>query len=363
MRTTKGQSESSIVQLLIDEPHRFEFMQAIRLLLVFLKRHGISSERALAQVLRFESRTSLHFPASEIERLCAGAQIAARTDTMLVLAATQQASQLRIRITPAFIGFLGSSGMLPFHYSERIAAHQQQERGEGAQAFVGVLSNRLVGQFYLAWEKYRIEHSTETRRRDLQLPILLSLAGVPRSAAETVAMDRPDTPGDHALAFYAALFRTRPASAFAIARALTEYFGVPIRLEEWVGAWDPIPEKIRVRLGRHGPRLGFGASLGTRQWNHGRRIRLHVGPLTENGLDRFLPRTPGARAIATMLTLFDVGRVEAEVRLVLGQDCVRPLTLTTRDAPAAGRLGWTTFLTTGAKQLAEPEVRYLLNME
>lgn len=352
MRTKKGQLEASVMQRLIDEPYRFEFFQAIRLLLAFLREHGIPDERSFAHILRFDSSMRLGFPASEIESLQGGGEVEARTATMLLLALANEPN-LRIRVTPAFIGFLGTCGVLPYHYSERIAAHQQKDRGAGASAFIDLFSNRLVGQFYLAWEKYRLEHSVTNKGRDRQLPILLALAGSANAA----------TPDDQALAYYAALFRTRPASACAIAQALTEYFGVPVRLEESVGAWDNIPEKLQSRLGGPNPRLGFGAVLGKRVWRRDRRIRLHVGPLGSRDLDRFLPRSEGALAMGKMLALFDVGRIEVEVRLILKQECIRPWTLTTKGGASAQRLGWTTFLTTGAKPVARPEVRYMLRLE
>lgn len=352
MRTTQRQPESSVVQQLIAEPQRFEFMQAIRLILQLLKRHGISDERAFAQVLRFENSTSLSFPASEIASLRCDGDLEA-----------DQLSRLRIHVTPAFIGFLGTSGILPLHYSERIAAHRKMDGSMGVQAFLDLFSNRLVAQFYLAWEKYRIERSGETRRRDRQLPILLSLAGTPEGDVETVVMDRPDTPGDYALAFYAALFRTRPASAFAIGRAMTEYFGVPIRIEEFVGAWDHVPEKMQSCLAGCGPQLAFDAMLGTRHWRYDRRICLRVGPLGEKELYRFLPRTPGAAALGKMLALFDIGCIEVEVRLGLDQECVRPLTLEPAELAPIRRLGWTTFLTTGAAPVVKPEVTYMLPLE
>jgi type VI secretion system protein ImpH len=352
VRTTKGQLEPSVMQRLIDEPHRFEFFQAVRLVLGFLKEQGISEERAFGQVLRFKSSTRLSFPASEVEALSAGGDVEARTGEMLVIAAKDPAT-LRFQITPAFIGFLGTCGVLPFHYSDRIATSRNRERNEGIGAFMDTFSNRLTGQFYLAWKKYRLEHATQPNGNDKQLSILLSLAG----------RSRVGMPDDSALAFYAALFRTRPASAHAISRALTEYFQVPIKLEECVGSWDELRPALRSRLGSPYPRLGFGIALGNRLWRHDRRVRIHIGPLKSEALANFLPRSDGAAALQKMLALFDVGPIEFEICLALHRACVRPLKLTTDGAKAQGELGWTTFLSSRLEGIAEPEVRYMLDFE
>ncbi len=351
MRTTKRQTDSSVIQRLIDEPYRFEFLQAVRLILGLLREHGISDDRALTQIMRFESSTRLGFPPSEIESLHGDGEMDVRTDRMLAIAVNGQ-SRLGIRITPAFIGFLGTCGVLPLHYSERIAAYQQRARNAGASAFMNVFSNRLIGQFYLAWQKYRLEQSVTKSGPDRQLTILLSLAG----------QSNASSPRNQALAFYSTLFRTRPASATVIARALTDYFDVPIHLEQFVGSWNLVPQKLRSRLGRSNQRLGFGHALGTRVWRHNRRICLHVGPISGTRLPQFLPRTSTAHGLEEMLELFDVGPIEVEVRLVIEPECIRHIELTTTNKSRQSTLGWSTFLTRDIRSVARPELRYKLGL-
>ncbi len=352
MRTTKGQLKPSVMQRLIDEPYRFEFFQTTRLILGFLKANGIGEERAFDQILRFDSSIQLSFPASEVEALRGGGEVEARTSEMLVTAA-KDPSTLRIHITPAFIGFLGTCGVLPFHYSDRIAASRTKDRNSGVRAFMEVFSNRSVGQFYRAWKKYRLEHSAQADGKDQQLSILLSLAG----------RNRAGSPEDHALAFYSTLFRTRPASAHAISRVLTDHFQAPIKLEECVGSWAEIRPDLQSNLGNPGPRMGLGIALGTRQWSHDRRVRIHVGPLNREELARFLPRSDGAFALRKMLELFDVGQIEFEVLLTLQQECVRPLTLATQPSQSNGGLGWTSFLASRVEAVGQPEVRYMLDLK
>ncbi len=91
------------------------------------------------------------------------------------------------------------------------------------------------------------------------------------------------------------------------------------------------------------------------------RIRLHIGPLDPAGLQRFLPRSAGAAALATMLALFGAPDLQYEVRLILSPPCIRPLLLSSNLAERR-RLGWTTFLQTAQGKVRGAEVRYLLQL-
>lgn len=361
MQTKKRQPEPSVIQRLIDEPYRFQFVHAVNTLLLFLRKNGVEYDQAFTHVLRFQNSLSLSFPSSQIEGLYAGTDVEARTDTMLRLT-FQQPGTVKICITPAFIGFLGISGTLPFHYSESIADTVYRHKDASERAFVDAFSNRLVGLFYQSWGKYRLEQSLVTRGEDTLLPMLLTLGGV-TSEAFTLRLGRRSNGGvnEQVAAFYAALLRTRPVSAHSIERVLAEYFSVPIQLEQFVGGWDPIPENMLSKLGGPNPRLGYGAALGVRLWRHDLRVRLNIGPLDKNDFDRFLPRGEGAAALEKMLALFGLPCMQFEARLILSAQCVEPVVLTTRHRAAAKRLGWNTFLKAGPGKVLKPEIRYMLN--
>ena len=69
------------------------------------------------------------------------------------------------------------------------------------------------------------------------------------------------------------------------------YFGVPVRLEPWVGHWMTLPPEELTRLGRGeaSRTLGGGAMLGQRAWDRQHRVRLHLGPLDLERYRMFLP--------------------------------------------------------------------------
>lgn len=329
---------------LFDEPAPFQFRQSLRLVLMWLRAQGVSYDDAFKHVLRFQNSVSLGFPASEIESL--NAELVAEP-------ARQATAPSRITMTPAFIGLLGANGSLPLHYSERIAAQQWHSKDDSARAFLDILSNRMVGLFFEAWSKYRLEARLDTQGFDLLHAMLVQLGGFKEADLAGNAAGERDV-----LACYAAAFRTRPTSALAIATVLTEYFDVPIEIEQFVGCWDHLADEARTILGRTAPTLGRGAALGQRLWRRDLRIRLNIGPLDEAGRDRCLPNGEMAAAIRRMLQRFGLANLQCEVRLLLQPQCVRPVVL--RASSSSHRLGWGSFLTTIEGAPAGADVRYLL---
>ena len=344
MQTEERQPESGVIHHLFDEPAKYQFRQALRMLLLWLRSKGVSYEDAFKHVLRFQNSVSLGFPASEIEAL------------KVEFVSESPDAATKISMTPAFIGLLGGNGTLPLHYSERIATQQLHEKDESARAFLDILSNRMIGLFFEAWGKYRLESKVDTHGLDPLRAMLMQLGGF-----KVDDSSKQDGRENEVLAYFAATFRTRPTSAFAIAGVLTEHFGVPIELEQFVGCWDTLDQNQRTILGKARPTLGNGATLGERIWRHDLRIRLHVGPLDRQGLDRFLPNGEAAVAMATMLNHFGVAHLEFEVCLILKPESINPVVL--RANKSAGmRLGWDSFLTSEDGKTTRGDVRFMLKL-
>lgn len=336
-------AELTLIDQLLQQPQRFEFFQAVRLLIGWLAEHGVAPEQALADYVRFDNSVSMDFPASQIEALQAdsSSEPAIRSEAALLQALL--ARQLRhIHITPAFMGFLGSQGVLPSHYSERIASYQHNQRDDSARAFLDMFSNRVLALFYAAWNKYRVEHWLH-QGSDTFLPLLLALAG----------------DNDPIAAQYAGLLQQRPVSAAVMARMLSDHFQVAIGVEEAVGHMNPMAANEQTALGGSHAILGARATIGPRSWRPDLRVRIHIGPLDRSAFAHFLPGAPGAAALKNMLQLFGNPLVTHEVRLILRQADVVGITL---GAQPQSSLGWNSFLTTAPAQADRPDMRYELQL-
>jgi type VI secretion system protein ImpH len=153
----------------------------------------------------------------------------------------------------------------------------------------------------------------------------------------------------------------RPVSASALESILAGELRLPVRVEPLTGCWEILPPNRRSKLGTPNARLGHGATLGRRQWNLDRRLRIVIGPLGHADFECLLPRSEGYRALEELLAFaVGQGRYEYEVCLLPGPDCIRPLKLTTKPGEAR-RLGWDSFIADGPNRTTRREVRYLLH--
>jgi type VI secretion system protein ImpH len=354
--------EPAVIARLLREPWRFDAVQAVRLLELWLRRRGQQGRDLVPRFLRFRNSLSLGFPASQLEDARPEPRELDAAPEALA-AALEDGSLRRVELTPAFMGLLGAQGVLPLHYTERIAEQQAREKGEpeaeGARAFLDCFSNRSLALYYAAWRKYRLALQYQLDGHDAFLPLLLNLAGLGGDALRKRLGDSRDGEVlDESIAYFAASVRQRPASSVQLARVLSEYFGQPFVAEQFVGRWYEVPEDQQTILGSGNAVLGAGAIAGARVWQRDLRLRLEVGPLDRDGFNGFLPGGLAARALRSMLAMFTGLSLEYEVELVLLAADVRNVRLDGVD----GRLGWDAYLVEGLQTEDRRDVRYELTL-
>lgn len=334
----------AVAQQLLEQPHRFGFFQALRLLGQWRARHAAGPGAASMQRVRFGSSLSLSFAPGEIEALEATAPGA------------DGAVPEQVSITPAFIGLLGQSGALPLAYTERLAEREVFHRDRSARAFLDIFNERAVALFHAAWLKHRpaLQHSPDGRDRLHDL--LLALAGMGGDSRRQLLGLGEGPVFDQSIAHHAGLLRQRPLSAAALGRVLGEHFQLPLQVEQFVGAWYALPPGQQTRLGRAGRGLGQGAVCGARVYQRDLRLRLSFGPLHRAEFDRLLPGAPGARALSRWLGLLGGIGFEYEVRLRLRAEAVQPARL----CGDRGRLGLDAFLISTPSGAPRDDTGYLL---
>jgi type VI secretion system protein ImpH len=318
-----------VIADLLAHPQRYEFFQAVRLLLRWLGRQGIGPEQALGGVIRFRNSVGLGFPPSEIESIEPG------TGDMPAIA-----------ITPAMMGLLGTMGALPLHYTERFAAWELRNRDDGPRAFLDLFSSRQIALFYRAWCKYRVRQPLAAGVDRFQ-PLLLALAGV--------ASGSQDVAGADAMARFAAPLRSRVVSADLIARVLGACFGVAVHVEQFTGRWDVLEPDQRTLLAQGNCVLGAGATAGARVLRPELGIRIRLGPVSAAEFERFLPGREGSRALAALLGRFAIDVPYRELQVVLRREAVHGARL-----GGSARLGLNGFLCTRSAAHDRDDMCYLL---
>jgi len=318
-----------VIADLLAHPQRYEFFQAVRLLLRWLGRQGIGPEQALGGVIRFRNSVGLGFPPSEIEAIEPGI-----------------GDVPAITITPAMMGLLGTMGALPLHYTERFAAWELRHRDDGPRAFLDLFSSRQVALFYRAWCKYRVRQPLAAGVDRFQ-PLLLVLAGVASGQQDVAEAD--------AMARFAAPLRSRVVSADLIAGVLGACFGVAVRVEQFTGRWDVLAPDQRTLLAQGNCVLGAGATAGARLLRPELGIRIRLGPVSAAEFERFLPGQEGSRALAALLGRFAIDVPYRTLQVVLRREAVHGARL-----GGSARLGLNGFLCTRSAARDRDDMCYLL---
>lgn len=337
MCATHRRFDPRLIDQLFDDPQRFEFFQAVRLLDRHFRRQGRgrgNDEGTVGDAVRFSNSVSLGFSPSQIESL----QVEHGHDAS---GASDSATIAWVQITPPFMGMLGVHGTLPMHYTEAVAHRERYQRDRSTRAFFDLFSNRALAQFYRAWRKHRLPVQYEADRRNRFLPLILALGGLGFDALRDRMIGGPGQIEDESIAHLAGILRQRPVSAVALQNTLNQYFRVPIRIEQFVGRWYTLPAGQRTTLGGVNACLGQTALAGERVWQRNLRVRIHIGPLARAAYHAFLPGGERAAALEKLLSLATGSQFEYEVRPILRAADVRPAQLGGDEAP---RLGYDTFM-------------------
>ncbi len=304
------------------EPFCFEFFQAVRLLeRLFPNRKAVGEfARPADEVVRFHAHPSLSFPASEVQSLAEsdGGQPA---------------------MTVNFMGLIGPGGMLPLHYTELMVA-RAAARDHTLQDFFDLFQHRMVSLFYQAWLKYRFQFRLEQGEFDAFSHYLLDLVGLgTRGLQDRQKLD------DDSLLYYAGLLSQQPRSATALRLLLSDYFEVPVEIEQFVGAWYRLEVNAQCCF-EQGPaesrQLGVGAVVGDEIWEPQARVRIVLGPLTLSRYLDFLPTGTAYSRLRAITRLFSGDEIDFEVQLVLNRRDTPHCALGAEGdvAPLLGFLSW-----------------------
>ena len=96
---------------------------------------------------------------------------------------------------------------------------------------------------------------------------------------------------DRSILRYVGLLGQRPRSAEALERCLGDYFQVPVRVNQFIGAWLKLEEADWTTIGVTGSNniLGHSALAGTKIWDQQAAFKVEVGPLEFEQFHGLLP--------------------------------------------------------------------------
>lgn len=301
-------------------PHQFDFFHAMRRLecaAADQPRLG-ESARAKDDPVRLSQDPSLAF--------------APRTIHALI----REPGDVPPRLEVLFLGLFGPNGPLPFHLTE-YARDRIRQHGDATFArFADIFHHRLLSLFYRAWANAQPTVNLDRPDADRFANSVGALIGL----ASPAVQDR-DTVDDHAKLHYAGLMSAGPRHPGGLQAILEDFFGLPVRLDEFVGRWTEIPAECRCLLGSEAsrPMLGRNSSIGSHVWDCQQTFRIVIGPVAWPDYGRLLPGGESLVKLVDLVRNYLNDELIWELQLILLREQTPPVRLGTE-----GHLGLNTWI-------------------
>ena len=234
------------------------------------------------------------------------------------------------------IGLLGANSPLPSHLIEFIFQRKHQY-GDGAWAdFVNMLQHRVLTMFYRSWMNAQSVLSLENKGANKFSRYIASLAGF-----AVFDEQRPHQYVEHFSKLYFAgysLQRNRSTDSFQ--DLLSQYFSLPIHIEENIGQWFELPKEEQTCLGVKGQyNLGDGLIVGSKIYDVQTKFRIIIGPLGLDEFESFFKGSLNSKRLIEWVRFYVGEEYDWDVQLVLAKPDIPQLVLGGRN-----KLGLTTWL-------------------
>ena len=314
-----------LMRMLEEEPYKFGFFQAIRLLecLHSDKPPVGRASRPVDEPVRLGQEPSLQFAPATLGSFRAGAE--------------GRAWRLGVR----FLGLLGPNGPLPLHLTE-YARDRIRNHGDHTFArFLDVFHHRMLCLFYRAWADSQPTVSHDRPETDRFTVHTGSLFGLGMKS-----LQRRDEMPDEAKLHFAGRLACQTKNAGGLRSMLADFFKTPVQVEDFVGRWINLPESSLCRLGASPDTgtLGMTAIIGDRVWDCAQTFRIVIGPLDFEQYQRLLPAAASQKCLDAFVRNYVNDEFGWEVQLILKREEVPSMEL-----GELGQLGWTSWTTTTSR--------------
>ena len=357
MSTAFRRKNTPLVQKLVSKPFEYKFIQAVRLLERIAYNSSAKRENNTkhpvarfippsAEVVRFRSKQSLSFSASEVDSITANKKNFKSSQTQMLV---------------NFMGLTGSSGVLPYHYSE-LLLKRLKLKDKSMQDFLDLFNHRTISLFYQASVKYRLPVEYERKRInpvdagrvDTHTQILMSLIGMGTNGLRNRLYTKDET-----LLYYSGLFTKKVRTAAGLKQIINDHFSIPVDIKEFIGQWQDLIDDVRTRLpGPECPRgqnsqLGKSVMLGQKGWFGQGKFRIILGPLNKEQLHHFAPGTTTLKALDEIVRFYINFEYDYDyVMRIKRRDTPARIHLSNDNPPV---LSWNTWLSTRESIHAENE--------
>ena len=250
------------------------------------------------------------------------------------------------RLQVRLFGLFGPNGPLPLHVTEYARERLRLAGDPTLSRFLDVFHHRFLALFYRAWAQAQPHVNRDRPKEDRFTAYIGAFLGM-----SPAPFRNRDTVPDLAKFFHVGALIRHVRNSEGLMHILQQFFRVPVQIEEFVGHWLSLSAGERTFLSSERATLGSGVVLGSRVWDRQHKFRIHLGPLTLDQYESFLPASPeppsgeggpgGAplRQLVDWVRMYLCFELDWDVRLILNQHEVPSLRL-----GGGQRLGWTTWL-------------------
>lgn len=321
MDTYQRSSTASVIKQLFEHPYDFSFLQAVRLFQK-LSPNGAIIGHTITPVedpILFASRHTYSLPSSDIYRV--------------------HMVDNKPLIEVNFWNIAGPHGSLPSPLSEKVE-ERIREGDLALKEFLGIFNHRLLSVYYCVAQKYSFVLSPKTALQTPQGHVLCALTGIDPDQESYASISTS------ALAQYAGIMWQRPRSAAGLEHILSDYFQVPISIEQFIGSWVDINRRQRSFIGTKRGRnhkLGRTTFLGKRFWQSCHHFVVNVGPLTSEQFYHFVPTGSAYNELCDMIKFYAPLELTFQLKISLKEG--EKLVAMGFDTPSTDtRLGWSAVL-------------------
>ena len=303
-----------------ERPYAFEFYSAVRQL-----------ENAHPEYPRFGE--SLR-PNDEAVRLAQEPSMAFAPSSLSAFKPGDAEQKARLEVL--FFGLFGPNGPLPLHLTEYARDRMLNSDDPTFNRFADMFHHRLLSLFYRAWANSQPAIQFDRPENDR----FATYVGATCGHGMPSLKERDEMP-DLSKLHYAGWFSAQTRNGDGLSAILTDFFQLPVEIDQFVGHWMSVPEDACCRLGETPDTcsLGMTATIGTQVWECQTKFRIIMGPLDIADYRRMLPTGESLKRLVAIVRNYLNDELSWDLNLILKKEQIKPIQL-----GREGQLGWTTWL-------------------
>jgi type VI secretion system protein ImpH len=287
MAIETGTETAALKARLLENGHRYSFLQVYRLLRLIARQEGVDVSE-----IKTRPNTSLAFPESDVlsvrEREGGGYQL-----------------------TVNFLGLYGVSSPLPTFYTETLL-DEQQYGYNAPREFLDIISQTIYPLFFQAWLKSRLHLRLVEFEDAGLLDILYKFVGINNRATYV------DQPGFESLLGFAGLYSQFPRSSAGLKTIVAACFpGTSVDIIEQDLRTRSIPEDQRFYLGQQATYLGEDTHLGALFTGRSSNLTIVIKGVDSDIYQQLLPGKYQFRRLQFLVRHYMVESLNVAVKIIL----------------------------------------------